>query len=92
MTGNWQGGYQGEVSVANNGSAALNGWTVHLTLAAGQNVVNVWNGTNTGTSGAISVHNASYNGTVGGNASTSFGFVVNGGTNAAPGDISCTSP
>jgi endo-1,4-beta-xylanase len=46
---------------------------------------------NTGTSGAISVRNAPYNGTVGANASTSFGYVVNGGSNAAPSNISCTS-
>ena len=92
MTNGWSGGFQGEVIVANNGSATLNGWTVRLTLAGGQTLSQVWNGVNTGTSGAISVRNATYNGSLGANASTSFGFLVNGSTNAAPGDISCTSP
>ncbi|GAA1802398.1 endo-1,4-beta-xylanase [Luedemannella flava] len=92
MVNSWGGGYQGEVIVTNNGSAALSGWTVRLTLASGQTLAQVWNGVNTGTSGAISVRNASYNGTVGGNAATNFGFLVNGSTNAAPGNISCTSP
>jgi endo-1,4-beta-xylanase len=88
----WGGGFQGEVAVANNGAATLSGWTVRLTLAGGQTVTNVWNGINTGTSGTISVRNAAYNGSLGPNASTSFGFVVNGSTNAAPGDLTCTSP
>jgi endo-1,4-beta-xylanase len=88
----WGGGFQGEVTVANNGTATLSGWTAHLTLASGQSIVNVWNGVNTGTSGAVRVRNAAYNGTLGANASTSFGFIVSGSTNAAPGSISCTSP
>nr|WP_313900972.1 endo-1,4-beta-xylanase [Dactylosporangium aurantiacum] len=86
----WGGGYQGEVTVTNNGSSALGGWTVSLTLAGGQTLANIWNGINTGTSGRINVRNATYNGTVGANASTSFGFLVNGSTNTAPGTLSCT--
>ncbi|MBF9134164.1 endo-1,4-beta-xylanase [Plantactinospora sp. S1510] len=92
MANSWSGGFQGEVTVANNGAATLSGWTVHLTLASGQTIVNVWNGTNTGTSGAVSVRNAAYNGTLGANASTNFGFILSGSTNAAPSNISCTSP
>jgi endo-1,4-beta-xylanase len=88
----WNGGYQGEVTVTNNGSATLNGWTVQLTLAGGQTIANVWNGVNTGTSGTVSVRNAAYNGSVGANASTSFGFLVNGSSSTAPGALSCTSP
>ncbi|MEU8235620.1 endo-1,4-beta-xylanase [Actinoplanes sp. NPDC048967] len=86
----WNGGYQGEVTVT-NGSAPVNGWTVQLTLASGQSIANVWNGINTGTSGTVSVRNAAYNGALGANASTSFGFLVNGASSAAPGALSCTS-
>jgi endo-1,4-beta-xylanase len=88
----WSGGFQGEVTVTNNSAATLNGWTVQLTLAGGQTIANVWNGTNTGTTGTVSVRNAAYNGSLGANASTNFGFLVNGNTNAAPGNVSCTSP
>jgi endo-1,4-beta-xylanase len=88
----WDGGFQGEVIVANKGSATLGGWTVRLTLASGQTLANVWNGINTGTSGAVSVRNATYNGSLGAGVSTTFGFLVNGSSNAAPGSISCTSP
>lgn len=92
MVSGWPGGFQGEITVANNGSTTLNGWTVQLTLAGGQTMANVWNGTNNGTSGTVTVHNASYNGSVGANASTAFGFIVNGSSNDAPGNLSCTSP
>jgi endo-1,4-beta-xylanase len=78
--------------VANNGSASLSGWSVRLTLAGGQTIANVWNGVNTGTSGTVSVRNAAYNGSLGANASTSFGFLVNGSSSTPPGDLSCTSP
>jgi endo-1,4-beta-xylanase len=92
MVNSWNGGFQGEVTVANNGSATLSGWTVRLTLASGQTIANVWNGINTGTSGTVSVRNADYNGSLGANASTTFGFLVNGSSSAAPGSLSCTSP
>jgi hypothetical protein len=47
----------------------------------------------TGTSGAVSVRNAAYNGTLGANASTSFGFVVNGSPEPpAPGPASSCWP
>jgi endo-1,4-beta-xylanase len=92
MVNDWPGGFQGEVTVANNGSASLNGWTAHLTLAGGQTLASVWNGTNTGTSGAVTVRNAAYNGSLGANASTTFGFTVTGSNNTAPSGVSCTSP
>ena len=64
---------------------------MQLTLAGGQTIANVWNGINTGTSGAVSVRNAAYNGALGANASTTFGFLVNGSSNTAPSNLSCTS-
>ncbi|MFF0878352.1 cellulose binding domain-containing protein [Micromonospora aurantiaca (nom. illeg.)] len=88
----WPGGYQAEVTVANNGAATLNGWTVRLTLASGQAISSLWNGVNTGTSGSVSVRNAAYNGTLGANASTTFGFTATGNGVAAPSGVSCTSP
>jgi endo-1,4-beta-xylanase len=92
VSSSWQGGFNGAVTVKNNGSSTLNGWTVHLTLPSGATIVNLWNGVNTGTSGAIMVKNASYNGTLGGGASTSFGFTAGGGSSTAATSVSCTSP
>jgi len=92
VTGSWSGGLQASVAVANSGSSPLNGWTVHLTLASGQTINSLWDGVNTGTSGAVTVKNAAYNGTVAGGGSTSFGYTVTGTGTGAPTNVSCSSP
>jgi endo-1,4-beta-xylanase len=88
-TSSWSGGFNGQVTVT-AGSSAINGWTVKLTLASGQTISSLWNGTNTGTSGSISVTNASFNGALAAGASTTFGYTATG-TASAPTGISCTS-
>ncbi|WBB77104.1 cellulose binding domain-containing protein [Micromonospora sp. WMMD1128] len=87
----WPGGFQGEVTVANNTAAGINGWTVRLTMAGGQAISSLWNGVNTGTTGNVSVQNAAYNGTLGPNASTTFGFTATGNGATAPGNVTCTT-
>ncbi|MFG1868489.1 cellulose binding domain-containing protein [Micromonospora arborensis] len=88
----WPGGFQGEVTVANNTAATITGWTVRLTLASGQTISSLWSGTNTGTTGNVTVRNAAYNGTLGPNASTTFGFTATGNGATPPSNITCTSP
>ncbi|WP_426513664.1 cellulose binding domain-containing protein [Dactylosporangium sp. McL0621] len=88
----WPGGFQGEVVIANNGSTALNGWTVRLTLTGDQAISSLWGGVNTASTGNITVRNANYNGTVGANATTTFGFVATGSSAAPPGNVTCASP
>ncbi len=88
----WPGGFQGEVTVTNNGGTTLSGWTVRLTLATGQTISSLWNGSNSGTTGTITVRNAPYNGTLGANASTTFGFTATSTNAAAPSVTGCTSP
>ncbi|MFG1761641.1 cellulose binding domain-containing protein [Micromonospora echinofusca] len=88
----WPGGFQGEVVVANAGTTTVDGWTVRLTLAGGQAISSLWNGTHTATTGDVTVRNAAYNGTLGANASTTFGFTATGDGATAPGNITCTSP
>ncbi|MFD0200452.1 MULTISPECIES: GDSL-type esterase/lipase family protein [Saccharothrix] len=92
VVNSWGGGYQAEVKVANDSTTSLNGWTVRLTLASGHTVGNLWGGVNTGTSGAVSVKNAPYNGSLGSAASTTFGYVANGPNANPPSEVSCTSP
>ncbi|MBP2706254.1 cellulose binding domain-containing protein [Microbispora sp. RL4-1S] len=88
----WGSGFQSEVTVSNNGSSTLDGWTVKMTLAGGQSISSLWNGVNTGTSGAVTVKNAAYNGTIAANGSTTFGYTANGSGSAAPTGVTCTSP
>ncbi|MFG1777881.1 cellulose binding domain-containing protein [Micromonospora sp. NPDC049048] len=88
----WPGGFQGEVVVANVSTTTIDGWTVRLTLAGGQAISSLWNGTHTATAGDITVRNAAYNGTLGPNASTTFGFTATGDGATTPSNITCTSP
>lgn len=62
------------------------------TLASGQAISSLWNGTNTGTTGNVTVRNAPYNGTLGVNASTTFGFTATGDGATPASNITCTSP
>ncbi|WP_344131223.1 cellulose binding domain-containing protein, partial [Luedemannella flava] len=91
MVNSWPGGFQGGVTVK-AGVAAMTGWTVRLTFANGQTVTQVWNGVASGTSSPVTVRNASYNGTLGAGASTTFGFLGTwNGTNSAP-TVTCSGP
>ncbi|WP_248960817.1 lytic polysaccharide monooxygenase [Sphaerisporangium perillae] len=89
-TGTWDNGYQGEVTVKNSGSSAISGWTVKWTLPSGSSISNLWNGTYTLSGSAITVKNAAYNGSLAGNASTTFGYVATG--SAGTPALTCTSP
>ncbi|WP_196218102.1 cellulose binding domain-containing protein [Streptomyces blattellae] len=92
VVNSWGTGLQAEVTVRAGASAALNGWTVRMTLPAGQSIGSLWNGVNTGTTGSVSVKNAAHNAAVGAGASTTFGYVANGSATATPADVSCSSP
>jgi len=73
----WPGGFQGTVTVK-AGSSALSRWSVGLTLPSGAGISSLWSGTASATTGAVTVTNAGYNGTVPAGASTSFGFTATG--------------
>jgi dienelactone hydrolase len=85
----WPGGYQGQVTVT-AGSAAVNGWSVRLSLAPGQQITQVWNGALSTSGSNANVTNASYNGALAAGTSTTFGFLANG-TPSTP-TLTCTSP
>ena len=85
----WQGGFQVTVTIT-NGAAARSAWTVGWTFPNGQTVTQLWNGTVTQSGSAVTVQNASYNGSLGAGASTTFGFTGNwNGTNAVPASVTC---
>ena len=70
----WNDGFTANVTVANTGSTAVNGWTLGFTLPSGQAITSSWNATLTGSSGAVTARNISWNGTIPANGSQSFGF------------------
>ncbi len=88
----WPGGFGATVTLRNTGATALSSWTVRWTLGSGQTITQLWNGVLTVNGTAVTVKNQSYNGTIPGGGSTTFGF--NGtwsGTNPIP-TLTCTSP
>ncbi|WP_212999560.1 cellulose binding domain-containing protein [Winogradskya consettensis] len=90
ITGQWQGGFQAEVTVT-AGSAALSGWRVGWTFAEGQTVSQIWGGRTTSSGSAQIVTNETYNGALGAGASATFGFLGTWtGTNSVPSAI-CAS-
>ncbi|MEJ2578049.1 MAG: non-reducing end alpha-L-arabinofuranosidase family hydrolase, partial [Kineosporiaceae bacterium] len=86
----WSGGFMGSVTVTNTGSSAMTGWDVHLDMAD-KSLVNVWNGVNNGRTGAVTVHNAAYNGTVAAGGTQQFGFIATGDASSAPTVLGCTA-
>ena len=90
IAGSWSGNFQGEVTVT-NGTTASTGWAVSWTYANGQTITQIWNGQDTPSGASHTVRNVSYNGNLGPNASTMFGFLGtwNNTTNSVP-TLSCT--
>ncbi|MFG1807862.1 cellulose binding domain-containing protein [Streptomyces sp. NPDC049040] len=70
----WTGGYTANVTVANTGSSAVNGWKVGFTLPSGQTVTSAWNATVSPSSGAVTASSLSYNAQIPAGGSQSFGF------------------
>ena len=81
----WNVGFQGEVTVTNNGPA-INGWTVTFTFpVATQTIYELWNGDFTQTGQNVTVRNKDYNANIPTGGSVSFGFNANwSGSHPAP--------
>ncbi|NNN30075.1 cellulase family glycosylhydrolase [Streptomyces sp. S3(2020)] len=85
VVGEWPGGFQGEITIRNTGTAAINGWTLGFSFANGQTVSNMWGGTPTQNGAAVSVTPASYTSTIPAAGSVTVGFIgTKGTTNTAP--------
>ncbi|MBP2326860.1 chitin-binding protein [Kibdelosporangium banguiense] len=93
VTGNWNGGFQAEVTVRNPGTTAINGWTASWALAAGQQINSIWNGTRVGTGSPVSVRNVDWNRTLQPGSQTTFGLSANTSGGSQPGGtLTCSSP
>jgi endo-1,4-beta-xylanase len=79
----WNTGLVANMTITNNSSTTITGWTLHFTLAAGQVITSGWNASYTPTSGAVNAVNLSYNGTLAPGASTTLGFQATHTGNAA---------
>jgi len=85
VTGQWPGGFQGDVKVTAGGSA-ISSWKVVWTFANGQTVSQSWGGKATQSGAVVTATNEAWNGALGAGASTNLGFIAswNNSTNSVP--------
>ncbi|MFF5535928.1 cellulase family glycosylhydrolase [Streptomyces cinerochromogenes] len=70
----WPGGFQGEITLRNTGTAPVSGWTLGFAFPAGQTISNMWGGTPTQNGSSVKVAAASYTATIPVNGSVTVGF------------------
>ncbi|GAB1513557.1 cellulase family glycosylhydrolase [Actinophytocola sp. KF-1] len=85
VVGQWQDGFQGEVTVTNRQTTAVDGWRVRWTFPSGQRITNMWHAVPTQTGAEVVAANASYNARIPAGGSVTIGFTGSwSGTNTAP--------
>jgi O-glycosyl hydrolase len=70
----WQGGFTANLTIANTGSSAINGWKLTFTFPGDQKITNAWNGVESQSGENVTITNESYNATIAAGSSTSLGF------------------
>ncbi|MCL6591726.1 MAG: glycoside hydrolase family 9 protein [Firmicutes bacterium] len=82
----WGAGATISVTVTNNTTTAVNGWTLAFTFPGNQMISNLWNGVYTQSGASVSVANTGFNPNIpAGGGSVNFGFNINySGTNLKP--------
>lgn len=70
----WQGGFTGNLTVANTGSAPVNGWSLAFSFPGDQHITNAWSATVNQSGNAVTATNVGYNASIPPGNSTSFGF------------------
>ncbi len=90
VTNSWSGGYQLQLTVTNNGTTPLTGWTAGFMFGdTAESIASSWNATVTQSGRQVSAVNASYDGSVAAGGSTTFGTVVNGSNKTLSG-LTCS--
>ncbi|MFC8082810.1 cellulose binding domain-containing protein [Streptomyces sp. NPDC057340] len=70
----WQGGFTADVTVANTGTAPVDGWRLAFPLPSGQRITHAWNASVTPSTGTVTATGASHNARIAPGGSLSFGF------------------
>ncbi|GII76363.1 hypothetical protein Sru01_13450 [Sphaerisporangium rufum] len=83
ITSQWAGGATVNVTIGNNGTAPVNGWTLAWTFPGDQKIADMWSGAYTQSGAAVTATNVSYNAGIPAGGSTAFGFNVNSAAPAA---------
>jgi len=78
QTNAWQGGFQGELTVKNNGTGTLNPWSVTWTWPSGVTLASGWNATVTQSGTTVTAAAPDWAKTLAPGASVTIGFTANG--------------
>ncbi|CAL9357600.1 hypothetical protein SUDANB58_00590 [Streptomyces sp. enrichment culture] len=89
VTGQWPGGFQGEIVLRNTGTSAINGWTLRWTFPDGQRITNLWGGTAAQDGAEVTVTSAPYTASLPAAGSVTLGFTASRGA-ANPGPTAFT--
>jgi alpha-L-fucosidase len=73
-TSEWPGGFTANVTITNNGTSAINGWTVAWSFPGDQKVTNGWNATISQSGAAVTAATMSYNSSIAPGGNVQFGF------------------
>ncbi|MEV6693430.1 cellulose binding domain-containing protein [Micromonospora sp. NPDC051196] len=76
--------FTGNVTITNTSNTPVNGWTLTFSFTNGQRITSSWNASVTQSNALVTARNLSHNGTLAPGASTSFGFLGNGGISNPP--------
>jgi cellulose 1,4-beta-cellobiosidase len=92
VTTDWGTGFTAAITVTDNGTAAITGWTLTYSYSGNQTLTDGWSGNWSQSGEAITVTNESWNGSLAAGASTSIGANFSyTGTNTAPTSVTCTA-
>jgi hypothetical protein len=81
VTSQWNGGFQGDVTLAVTGGS-VDGWSLGFSFGAGQVISQAWNATVTQSGASVTARDASWNAHLG---TASFGFLASWtGSNPVP--------
>jgi Glycosyl hydrolase family 12/Cellulose binding domain len=90
LVNTWPGGFQGQVAITNTGAATLHSWTIGWTFPGDQLINDLWNGSYAQSGRAVTVTNASYNGTVAAGGTVTVGFTgTYAGNDTPPAGVRC---
>lgn len=90
MASSWPGGYQLQLTVADNGTAPATGWTAGFSFGGPANTIaSSWGATVSQFGQAVSAINASYDGAIAAGGPVTWGMIVNSSNQALSGP-SCT--
>lgn len=86
ITNNWGTGFQADLTITNNSSTAINGWSLTWSFPGNQQIVDLWNANWQQNSAQVTLSNLSWNGSIPASGSlTGIGFTANySGANAIP--------